>query len=58
MICLIVSHNLYAMAYVCANFVINVAGNRMRGEIPSELGNLESLKNLDIRKCAGCCLAK
>ena len=27
------------------------AGNQMSGEIPTELGNLELLENLDLRKC-------
>ena len=27
-----------------------IAGNKMSGDIPTELGNLDLLKNLDIRK--------
>ena len=38
--------------------VIYLAGNRMSGEIPSELGNLISLSNLDIRKCVECYITK
>lgn len=30
--------------------IIFIAGNKMRGIIPSELGQLKSLKNLDISK--------
>ena len=41
------------MNNICLRIVINIAGNRMQGEIPSELGNLVSLNNLDIRKFVG-----
>ena len=41
------------MNNICLHIIINIAGNRMQGEIPSELGNLVSLNNLDIRKFVG-----
>ena len=37
---------------LCLNVLFyGLAGNKMSGDIPTELGNLVLLKNLDIRKC-------
>ena len=46
-------HVLFFGANHCTKFAIQFieAGNQMSGKIPTELGNLELIENLDLREC-------